>query len=204
MIKRIFSKLYNIIQWTKKWHFFHVFLFFTVTIWQVFIMSFLLSELITNNFKINNIINNILSMEAIIVYFFAAPIVYFASFLAASLIQIIMSFICVFSHKGIKIKSEILQYNKEYNSIYSFSFIYSALFLILFGILLNIENDTNIVLLYLFCLVFHIIFSIFSPFIIFLYSKIILLLCKKIVSYFDFYPQRTNIIAPNFIHKDKR
>ena len=132
MIKKLFQKIYDFIQWTKKWHFCHVFLvgsFATTTGFFIFItilFAISFTPLFGNNISIAE---NIIAYINLYMLFWLFAFV--CLFLPSIFIQIFFAAFNFIKYKKIYITNNFLLNNKIYNLIYVFSFVFSA-YLLLF------------------------------------------------------------------------
>ena len=111
MLKNILTKINNFIQWTKKWHFCHVFL--------------LISSFIMFMFTIFSLMAIDWIGELKFTYFFLPEFIYIFAIVIALIIQILFSLINFCIHKNIQIKNRFLLNNKTYNGIYYLMFLYT-------------------------------------------------------------------------------
>ena len=111
MLKNIFSKINNFIQWTKKWHFFHVFL--------------ISSSFVMLMFTIFSIMDPDWIGELKFTYFFLSFLIFVFAIIIALIIQILFSIINFCVYKNIQIRNHFLSKNKIYNGIYYFLSLYT-------------------------------------------------------------------------------
>ena len=128
MLKKIFNKVDHFIQWTKKWHFFHVFFVPNAifALLNLFISIFLyildicfLSSTKTFIFSFNHLL---LMWE---MYTFLAIVF----FILATFVQIVFLIISMIKHKNIQLQNQILLNNKKYNILYCIAFYCNVLYL---------------------------------------------------------------------------
>ncbi len=141
MIKKLFLKIYDFIQWTKKWHFCHVVFvgasFFGLAIY----LYFLLFDILTFNLT-----SFLLDIFKIFYYYSLYFIVTFAHFLfvPAIIIQIFFVIFNLIRHKKVPITSDFLLNNKKYNIVYVFAFLITIFLYLFKDLMFNIiKNNIN-------------------------------------------------------------
>ena len=132
MLKNIITKINNFIQWTKKWHFFHVFiipsyivLFITLTMIFIFICEYIY----TGKFEYNFMLQYIGVLHSVVFKLFS---IYMPELWLALVVQILFSGINWYLYRNISVKSNFLLNNKRYNCIYVIIWIYAIICFILY------------------------------------------------------------------------
>jgi hypothetical protein len=129
MIRKLINKLYNFIQWTKKWHFCHVLFvpatFATLLTSDCFILLCLIYDLLqqhkTTSFE-----------EIAAIHCFCYEITCICLFIPAVITQIFfITFNSIKSRKPF-VTNNFLLNNKVYNTVYVIAIMYIILFIILF------------------------------------------------------------------------
>ena len=127
MIKKFFNKIYNFIQWTKKWHFFHFFIngttliiLFLVTAFFLFIYTYINNPTIIciNSNRRNNADDNF-----ILFIFFEHAFATFCTGIIGLFVEIIFLLRKLLINKKCCITSKFLLCNKFYNIYYILSFL---------------------------------------------------------------------------------
>ena len=136
MLKNLITRINNFIQWTKKWHFFHLllvpneFAFFLICL-IMFKYVLLLKEYYS-------------SLEILIVFF---VISYFATTILIIIALCIQAFLLIYNwikFHNISIKNRFLLNNKLYNILYVIAFIYNFLCFLSFICFMILSIFTNI------------------------------------------------------------
>ena len=135
-IKKFFNKISQFIQWTKKWHFFHVLMWLIIIILIILCVAIFIT--ISNIPETNTISNqsscyNInpeeeLAFLAIIFFYMFAGVTY----ISIPIAFIISLIIFVVNKKLCTIQNKILLQNNLYNSIYLFFYIFLCFILLSF------------------------------------------------------------------------
>ena len=118
MFRKFIEKFYNIIQWTKKWHFFHI----LVIIPGMFTLWAMISAFVLYITKTPGTTN----LDIILGDLYAAPLVLaiseFLMFFVAIVVEIFVIVIRAIARKPFCVLSNFLSNNKIYNFIYCFFF----------------------------------------------------------------------------------
>ncbi len=139
MFRKFIEKYYKIIQWTKKWHFFHILVIIPgiFTLWEM-ISAFILY--ITKTPGTTN-------LDIILGDLYAAPLVLaiseFLMFFVAIVVEILVIIIRAIARKPFCVLSYFLSKNKIYNFIYCFFFFVIVLTILefLLGLVLTELSD---------------------------------------------------------------
>ncbi len=118
MFRKFIEKYYNFIQWTKKWHFFHILVIIPgiLTLWAIiYCCSFYIFDRPTNISFDNN------GLDLIFAPFVLGFSEYIMFFIAAG-IELIIILIRAIARKPFCVLSNFLSNNKFYNFIYCFFF----------------------------------------------------------------------------------
>lgn len=118
MLKRFFSKINDFIQWTKKWHVFHVF---------ILLSSLVLIIMDVEIYIETHCIHQYGDYGANFLFHVFSYFIYGFAIIAALVIQIIFFIINWMFHKSLPIRNRFLLYNKIYNGLYCFMFAYTAI-----------------------------------------------------------------------------
>ncbi len=125
MIRKYINKLYIFIQWTKKWHFCHV--FFIINFLFMVLCSFVVIFIAFINGIINNQLTELFSIKAILLlYWFNCIICLFITIYTlpiSLIIEIIISCKNKIQHKSKYITSSYLTKNSTYDILYVMAFI---------------------------------------------------------------------------------
>ena len=129
-IKQLLSTINNFIQWTKKWHFFHLFIIPPFLLWLFCIMLYSLFFIILFlnrvDFSVKEFLMNDIVGSAICIQIF----LYFAFFIIALISQIIFFIVNWIKYKKSGVRNQFMLKNKKYNGIYILAFINALIFLL--------------------------------------------------------------------------
>ena len=125
MLRQLIKKLNNFIQWTKKWHFFHILFvgnFLFIAIYFLFLIFIALLDCI-----FNNNITAYLSIESLSFILFSIILCLAITPYTTIIATILEIFIIItkkIQKKTIQITNSFLIDNPKYNILYTVSFIY--------------------------------------------------------------------------------
>jgi len=129
-IKKLLAVINNFIQWTKKWHFFHVFIippflfsFTCIILYFIFFIILIVNQIHFSiyEFLMNDIVGVFICLEIFL---------YFIFLIIAIALQILFIIINLTKHQNINIKNEFILKNKKYNGIYILALINAIVFLL--------------------------------------------------------------------------
>ena len=137
MLKNVITKISDTIQWTKKWHFFHV-LFVPSTIFAflnlfISILLFILDVCSSNNIK-----TSIFSLNHLFLIWGIYTDFAIIFFILAVCVQILFSIINWIKYNNIQLQNQFLLRNKKYNFLYCTAFYCNVLYIISLLILIMI------------------------------------------------------------------
>ena len=132
MIKRFLKKIDDLIQWTKKWHFFHVFIIpfyivFFITLAIIFI--FLCDYLFIGKFNYGSMMSYICALHT---FSYLVFFILMLEFWVALIAQTLFSFINWYLYRNISVRSKFLLNNKRYNNTYVIGWIFTIICFILY------------------------------------------------------------------------
>ena len=116
MFKKIFKRINDFIQWTKKWHFFHVFMLPAIPMLLLFFLIIFIDR-------------HSINADTFDTCFMLSLLCYIQSFFIALIIQIFFFIFKAILRQNCKITNKFLLNNKIYNSIYTIMFIYTIVYL---------------------------------------------------------------------------
>ena len=147
MIKRFLKRINDLIQWTKKWHFFHVFMLSTTYMYIYFFLETHHIDLLNIPLIIEqivyymnhipdllNVINNLIEFYFLELLFGGMAEIVYIPFVIG--IQLLFWTINWFKHKNIQVQSKFLLKNKIYNCVYIAAFIHTTAHLTLSFVIL--------------------------------------------------------------------
>ena len=136
MLKNLITRINNFIQWTKKWHFFHLLL--VPNAFACFLICLIM-------FKYVLLLKEYYSSLEILIVFFV--ISYFATTILIIIALCIQAFLLIYNwikFHNINIKNRFLLNNKLYNILYVIAFIYNFLCFLSFICFMILSIFTNI------------------------------------------------------------
>lgn len=129
MLKNIITKFNNFIQWTKKWHFFHV-LFVPNTIFVLFTLFISIFLYIWNICFSNNTKAFIFSHDHIFLIWANYTCLVIVFLILAICVQSIFSIINWMKYNTIQLQNQFLLNNRKYNFLYCTAFYCNILYIL--------------------------------------------------------------------------
>ncbi len=126
MFRRFIENINKFIQWTKKWHFFHVlFVAIFACFFPLFVLFFIsvfidIFSILVEKKSISSIIEGYLLPFGGGIMFFVLLMIIFS--LLGLIVEIFVTIKRAFARKSISVESSFLLENKYYNYIYHFAF----------------------------------------------------------------------------------
>ena len=133
MLRKLIKKINDIIQWTKKWHFFHVLhvgTFLLTAICDLFIAFVFVTYCILNH-HVKNIFR-IESLEFVLLCIIICLLISPFTALIATIVEIFVIIKKKIQHKVLSVESPFFIKSKRYNTLYILSFLFNTFCLIWF------------------------------------------------------------------------